>query len=51
MINRHLSPDATLPPYMLYRLYDETNLAAYLEDPMCQKVSPQYNGDWSKGML
>ncbi|VDI45264.1 Hypothetical predicted protein [Mytilus galloprovincialis] len=48
MINRHLTPDASLPSYILYRLYEETNLAAYLEDQMCQRVSPPYNGEWSK---
>ncbi|CAG2233871.1 unnamed protein product [Mytilus edulis] len=48
MINRHLDPDTILPTYMLYRLYEEINLAAYLDDPMCQKLASPYNGDWNK---
>lgn len=51
MITRHLEPYTILPTYMLYRLYEEINLASYLNDQMCQKLVPPYNGNWNKGML
>jgi hypothetical protein len=38
-----------LPKFMLYQLYEETNLAAYFLDNKCNRAIQPYNNRWSQG--
>ena len=50
MVQKHHRSNYPLPKHALDQLYEETNLAPFLKDPMCDTSLNPYHTGWTQGI-